>query len=244
MSTVLATRAPILELLRRETLAEGTEAFHFSRPAGFAFRAGQAIDLVLPDPAGGEPMRHAFSIASAPGEDEIVIATRMRPSAYKNVLATLDAGTKVEIDGPFGELKLRKDASRPLLFVAGGIGITPFRSMLRQARLERRTQRMVLVYANRRPEDAAWLDELRQMACDTDRFRLVATMTRPQESARAWGGATGPVDASLIRRACERLEAPECYVAGPPAMVAAARTALAAAGIDEDDIHGEEFFGY
>ena len=244
MSAVLATATPTLELLRRESIAAGTSAFHFSRPPGFAFRAGQAIDVVLDDPAGGEPLRHAFSIASAPAEDEIVIATRMRDSAYKRALAALEPGARVAIAGPFGELKLPKDAARPLLFVAGGIGITPFRSMLRQARAERRQQRIAMVYVNRRPEDAAWLDELRQMACDTDRFRLVATMTRPAEAERAWGGATGPVDAALVRRACERLEAPACFVAGPPPMVAAARAALLEAGVEEDDIHGEEFFGY
>ncbi|RYF66542.1 MAG: oxidoreductase, partial [Comamonadaceae bacterium] len=69
-------------------------AFHFDKPAGFSFRPGQAIDLILSDPAvsGTESARHAFSIVSAPHEGELVVATRMRDRAFKNALARLPIG--------------------------------------------------------------------------------------------------------------------------------------------------------
>src|SRR4051812_10194147 len=93
-----------VRLQRREQLAQGTMAFHFDKPAGFRFKPGQAIDLILPDPAvsGTEGARHAFSIVSAPHEGELVIATRMRDSPFKNALARLPVGAPAEVDGPFG----------------------------------------------------------------------------------------------------------------------------------------------
>jgi len=96
-------------LRRRQPVAEGTQAFHFDKPAGFDFRPGQAIDLILPLPgvaADSQDARHAFSIVSAPHENELVVATRMRDSAYKRALGALPDGAAVQVDGPFGSLTL------------------------------------------------------------------------------------------------------------------------------------------
>ncbi|WP_442909706.1 FAD-dependent oxidoreductase, partial [Hydrogenophaga sp.] len=141
-------------LQAREEVAGGTMAFYFQRPAGFAFKAGQAIDLILPATVapGGQSQRHTFSLVSAPFESELVIATRMRDSAFKRALKMLPIGGLVEIEGPFGSLTLHNERARPAIFIAGGIGITPFMSMLRQATHDRLPQEMVLLYSNRRPE--------------------------------------------------------------------------------------------
>ena len=244
-ATEIATRTGIAKLTRREEIAAGTSAFHFSKPPGFQFKPGQAVELLLPGVTAGEAETgHAFSLVSAPFEDELVIATRMRDSDYKRVLAALEPGASVRLDGPFGSLTLHKDRARPAVLVAGGIGITPFISMLRQLRHDGAGREVVLLYSNRRPEDAAFLDELMGMARSERGFRLVATMTDMALSSRAWHGATGPLDAAAIGQAIAGLAAPIAYVAGPPAMVEAMRAALAGAGIDEDDVRSEDFFGY
>src|SRR5215471_18750328 len=149
-------------LLSREGVAEGTQAFHFSKPAGFTFRPGQAVDLILPALETSQPdaSRHAFSIVSTPDEGDITIATRMRDSLFKRALDALKPGDAARIDGPFGSLTLHKDAARDALFVAGGIGITPFMSIARHARSSGDKRRHVLMYSNRRPEDSAFLAEL------------------------------------------------------------------------------------
>ena len=226
-------------------VAEGTASFRFERPAGFAFRPGQAIELLLPG-AGedGKDAGHAFSLVSTPDDPELAIATRLRDSAYKRALRSLRPGAPVRIDGPFGSLTLHRDRSRPALLVAGGIGITPFRSMLRDAAAQRSPQRLVLVYSNRRPEDAAFLDELVALPARLPGFRLVATMTGMEHSSRPWDGPRAKVDAALLREAIARRTGAVAYVAGPPSMVAAMREALVAAGVDEDDVRSEEFFGY
>ena len=127
-------QAPALAIgLRRETVADGTMAFYFSRPPGFRHEAGQSLLLTLVDPpeTDGEGNSRTFTIASAPHESELMIATRMRDTAFKRVLKTAPLGTTVSIDGPNGEMVLHEDVTRPAVFLAGGIGITPFLSIAR-----------------------------------------------------------------------------------------------------------------
>jgi ferredoxin-NADP reductase len=233
------------ELRGREQVADGTTAFRFSKPAGFAFKAGQAVDLILVGDraAEGDAGRHAFSIVSAPHEPDLVVATRMRDSAFKNALKDVPIGAAVRIDGPFGTLTLHKDAARPAVLVAGGIGITPFISMLRHAAHEPVRRRITLLYSNRRPEDSAFLAELQQLERDRQ-VRLVATMTEMDRSALAWSGETRRVDAALLRNLRAEDETPVWYVAGPAGMVRAVQADLAAAGVDGDDVRIEEFYGY
>lgn len=233
-------------LLTRDLVAEGTMAFHFERPPGFDFKPGQAMDVVLgADQASTQPeARHAFSIVSAPFQNELVIATRMRGSTFKNTLAALPLGTQVILDGPFGSLGLHKATARAGVFIAGGIGITPFMSMLRHTAQQQTPQDLLLLYSNHRPEDAAFLGELQQLETVNSRFHMVATMTQMDRSTQPWAGPMGPIDSALVQRITHDLPAPIFYIAGPPAMVEAMRQVLAGAGIDEDDVRSEEFYGY
>jgi ferredoxin-NADP reductase len=233
-----------VKLTGRETLAEGTLAFHLERPAEFSFKAGQAVVFELLDPPSGEGQkRRTFSLVSAPYEPTLTIATRMRDSAFKRSLKALPVGAGVKLIGPIGQFTLA-DAGRPAVFIAGGIGITPFMSMLRQAAKDESPQRLVLLYSNRRPEDAAFLRELHELARRNPNFRLVATMTEMGKSAAQWEGETGFVDARLVERSVDGLAAPVYYVVGPPGMVAAMVDILRSAGVAESSVLTEEFYGY
>jgi ferredoxin-NADP reductase len=235
-----------VRLQRRDEIAAGTMAFHFEKPAGFAFEPGQAIDVVLIEPPTADPSsaRHTFSIVSAPFEGELVVATRMRDSAFKRALKSLPIGAPARIEGPSGSFQLRCDPARPAVFIAGGIGITPFVSILRQAAQEHSPRRLALIYSNRRPEDTAFLTELQDLEERNRNFRLFATMTQMDKSARPWGGETSLVDAELLQRCVGALGAAIYYVVGPPAMVEAMRQTLGRTGVAEDDIRSEEFYGY
>jgi ferredoxin-NADP reductase len=233
-----------VKLAGREQLAEGTLAFRFEKPAGFNFKAGQAVVLELLDPPAGDGQkRRTFSLVSAPFESTLVIATRMRNTAFKRALKTLPDGQSMKLVGPIGQFTLA-EAARPAVFIAGGIGITPFMSMLRQAARERSPQPLLLLYSNRRPEDAAFLGELQGIERQNSNFRLFATMTDMSKSSRQWDGETGFVDANLIKRCAGGLVAPVYYVVGPPAMVVAMQETLRRAGVAQNDIHSEEFYGY
>jgi ferredoxin-NADP reductase len=225
-----------LRLQQREEIAHGTMAFRFDKPAGFSFKPGQAIDLILSDPAvsGTEGARHAFSIVSAPHEGTLEIATRMRDSAFKNALARLPIGGAVEVDGPFGSLTLHNKLDRAAVFVAGGIGITPFMSMLRQAAHDRLDQRLLLLCSNRRAEDTPFLAELQALERQSDNFRLLARMT----------DRDGFVDEKAIKQFVGDAAAPIHYLAGPPAMVDAMKALLRGAGVSDADVRSEQFYGY
>jgi ferredoxin-NADP reductase len=234
-----------VKLEARTEIAEGTMAFHLQKPGGFTFKPGQAIDLILPElPEDGAQDRHAFSIVSAPFEAQLVVATRMRDSAFKRALKALLPGAALRVEGPFGSLTLHKDRARAAVFIAGGIGITPFMSMLRHAAHDPQPRSLTLLYSNRRPEDAAFLGELEDLEQRVRGLRLFATMTEMSRSSRRWGGLAGLIDADLVRKASEGLTAPIYYLAGPPAMVAGLRKTLGEAHIDDDDIRSEEFYGY
>jgi ferredoxin-NADP reductase len=168
----------------------------------------------------------------------------MRDSPFKRVLKSLSVGAIVRLEGPFGPLTLHGDRARPAVLIAGGIGVTPFVSMLRQAAREQLPQRILLLYANRRPEDAAFLAELTQLEQRYKYFHLIATMTQVVKSASPWDGSTGQIDEDMVRRACSEYAAPVYYVAGPPGMVESTRNVLSDLGVNDDAIRSEEFFGY
>jgi len=244
MTTVLTSHKA--RLLRRETVAEGTMAFYFDKPAGFRHRAGQSVLITLINPAETDSMGDArtFTIASAPGDAELMIATRMRDTAFKRVLKTAPAGTMVEIDGPDGEMVLHEDAARPAVFLAGGIGITPFLSMARAAASERLPHRLYLFYANRRPEDAAFLSELQAMERANRNYRLITVMAEPEKSKQRWSGEAGYIRRELLERHLPDVKSPVYYFAGPPAMSMAMQGMLTGMGIGEDSMRHEEFYGY
>lgn len=233
-------------LLGCEAVAQETLASRLSKPAGFEFFAGQAVDVGLPDPSKPEAgvMKHTFSLSGAPRETELTIATRMRDSQFKRVLAALPVGARVQLEGPFGSFTLDEDRNRPAVFIAGGIGITPFRSILHDEIPKAEGAPILLFYSNPRPEDAAFLDELQALAVDNERFTLVATMTKMEGSSATWRGETGRITPHLLDGFTRKLAAPIYYVVGPPAMVGGIRETLVSVGIQESDVRSEEFFGY
>jgi ferredoxin-NADP reductase len=235
-----------VRLTRRETVAEGTMAFHFTRPHGFQFRAGQSLtmSLVNPPEMDGKGATRPFTIASAPHEAELMIATRMRDSTFKNYLKVAPAGTPVRIDGPNGEMVLHDDSARPAAFLAGGIGITPFLSMARHASRQRLPHRIHLFYSNRRPEDAAFLAELRDLEKVNPNYHLIATMAEAEKSAQRWSGETGFIRRDMLERHLVDTASPVYYFAGPPAMAMAMQEMLQGMGIGEDAMRYEEFYGY
>ncbi len=231
-------------LLGSEEVAAGTRAFRFERPAGFAFEAGQnvLVTLIEPPEVDAHGPSRTFTLASAPHEPELLVATRMRDTAFKRVLAKAPPGTPVEIDGPNGFMVLHEDASRPAVFLAGGIGITPVLAMARDAAHRRLPHRIVLFYGNRRPEDAAFLDELSNI--QNPNYRLIAAMSEAEKSARPWSGERGFIDRAMLQRHLPDLRGPVYYFAGPPAMAMAMQAMLSEAGVGDDDMRSEEFYGY
>ena len=225
-----------IALRRREQVADGTLAFHFDKPAGFSHQAGQNANfsLIDPPPMDASGATRTFTIASAPHEPGLMVATRMRDSTFKRTLASLQPGAGVQLDGPAGVMVLHDDAARPAVFLAGGIGITPFLSMVRDAKARRLPHRITLIYSNRRPEHAAFLNEF-------SGIKLIATMT---EAPPGWKGETRLISRELLADHVPDLKAPIYYFAGPPGMTMAVQGMLGEIGVQAEDMRSEEFYGY
>jgi ferredoxin-NADP reductase len=214
--------------------------------AGFSYLAGQSIDLTFTEPpeTDAEGNTRPFTLASSPDDDHLAIATRMRDTAFKRTLKAMAPGTPMQFEGPFGELTLPERTTRPVVFLAGGIGITPFYSMSRFAAAHALPHRITLFYSNRRPEDAAFLDEFMELPKKNTNFTFVGTMTEMEKSSMPWEGEQGYIDAAMLARHLAGATDAIYYLAGPAGMVAALRKMLNESGVSNDDIRTEEFTGY
>jgi len=225
-----------VKLTRKREVAEGTTEFTLEKPKGFEYRAGQYGDLVLPPSTGLDDNnnKHGFSFVSAPFEDTLRMTTRMRGSKYKNAAAKLPEGTMVKLLALWGDFTLQKSASVPAVFITGGIGITPARSIIAQATHDKTAHKITLIYSNRTPALAAYTDELQRFTTENSNFTFVPVYTSTQ----------GKVNADTIKQHVADINASRYYLCGPEGMVKAMRALLIEVGADEDNIRTEEFEGY
>jgi ferredoxin-NADP reductase len=236
----------LTKLVSKEIVAEDTMAFHFERPLGFNWEAGQSLDITLIKPAetDGEGSTRTFSIVSAPYEQDVTITTRMRDTAFKRVLRKMEPGTEVKMAEPSGSFTLHEKESRPAVMLVGGIGITPFMSMIKDATKNNLPIKIFLFYSNRRPEDSVFLDQLKDLQNQNPNFKFIPTMTEMNKSAQSWSGETGYINREMIEKHVPDRTDAVYYSAGPQAMITAMRKVLRDMGVSKDDIKTEEFTGY
>jgi ferredoxin-NADP reductase len=208
------------------------------------FQAGQYFFVTLPDVGHQDErgLRRHISVVTSPNERGVLgLCTRLRDTAFKRTLADLPVGTDVEVEEPKGDFALPRETDRPYVFIAGGIGITVFRSMLRYIAEEGLPHRVTVVYSNRDRASTAFLDELTALERDNANVRLVVTMTDDP----GWEGETRRIDDDLLRDYLDdELDAFTYLVAGPPAMVEGMETMLRDAGIPEEHVRPQRFSGY
>lgn len=235
-----------IKLQGKKELAEETMAFIFEKPKDFVFKPGQSGDFTLLNPkeTDGEGNTRCFSFASSPYEENLMIATRMRNTAFKRCLKALPLGTELTLDAPSGSFTLHRKVTTPAVFLTGGIGITPVRSMVVQAAHDKLPHRLFLFYSNKSPETAAFLQELTELEKSNPQYTFIATMTMEDLPRTAWGGNIGYIKEEMLRKYIPDLSTPLYYICGPKNMVSAMRTMLSNAGVDEDNIRTEEFSGY
>jgi ferredoxin-NADP reductase len=232
-----------LKLLDRREIARGTLAFYFEKPEGFTFLPGQygGFTLINPKETDASGITRRFSLMSTPDDPFIAIVTRIQQSAFKRELQTLPTQNEIKFAGPTGSFILHTDTSVPAVFIAGGIGIAPFYSMIKHAANSHSSQKMILFYGNQSEQDSAFLDELIQLPQQHTPFTCVATLANPEKN---WTGETGFITHTMIRKHIPDIHAPIYYICGSPVMVTTLQELLAEMGIDEDKIKVEDFPGY
>jgi len=233
-----------VKLTKKEEIANGTMAFRFEKPEGFEFRAGQFCDLTLINPVetDEEGNTRGFSLVTAPYEPDVAVATRLRDTAFKRTLKDLPIGTEVKFDAPYGDFTLHKTDTTPAVFLIGGIGVTPVRSMIAQATHDKTPHKITLLHANRTMSDAPFATDFEELAKENPNFTFVPVVT--EQAPEGWQGERGRLDEAMLRRHVADLNVPIYYLAGPEGMVKAMRQLLVTAGVNEDNIKTEEFAGY
>jgi ferredoxin-NADP reductase len=208
------------------------------------FRPGQYFWVeLLNSPYDDERgLRRHISVVTSPNERGVLgLATRVRDSAFKRTLAELEVGDEVDVEEPKGDFRLPDDTSKDYVFIAGGIGITVFHSMLHYIAEERLPYRVTLVYSNRDRESTAFLDELQGLETEIEGLHVVLTMTDDP----SWDGEGRRVDAGLLHDHLEgELTSYTYLVAGPPDMVNGIAEMLEDAGVPEEQVHAARFSGY
>lgn len=206
------------------------------RPEGYEFAPGQWLRLTLETAEGTQTK--TFSHASAPQDEEIALATRLSGSAFKLALEKLRPLDRVTIAGPGGRLRLPDGASR-VAFLTGGVGVTPVRSLLRDAVARRVAFEDALVlYGNRDAECAPYLDELDELT--RWGIRVVPVY---QDAPTGWSGETGFITADTVRRHVDVSDGRAFVVTGPPPMVGAMDAVLDELGVEVGRRLVERFSG-
>ncbi|MBI2601268.1 FAD-dependent oxidoreductase [Candidatus Daviesbacteria bacterium] len=209
----------------------------------FEFKPGQYMFINLINPPYNDEKgttRH-FSIVNSPNEKGVLeMATRLRDSAFKKSLEAFPIGTEVEIQRIAGTFTLPEDTIKPLVFIAGGIGITPFVSMLRFINEEKLGYNITLLYSNRDLLSSVFLEELQELENSLTSFKLIATMTDDQ----SWHGEKRRINAQFIKEYLKDLGAYRFFVVGPPAMTESVENALGELGVVEENLTKENFTGY
>ena len=206
------------------------------------YRPGSYFWVELPDRGHDDEkgLRRHISLVTSPTDAGVVgLATRLRDTAFKRTLRELQLGDEVQIEEPKGSFLLPEDTTAEYVFVAGGIGITVFRSMLRYIADEQLPYRVTLVYSNRDRESTPFLDELEELERRIEGLRVVLTMTDDE----GWEGETRHLDADVLRELVG-LDGTTFLVAGPPEMAESVADSLRSAGVPEERVLADKFSGY
>ncbi len=232
----------LTSLLSRESVANNTLAVSFARPADFTFHAGQYADIALVSSPFHDLWGNlrTFSMASAPFQDNLEFVMRLSNTAFKRALSVVPTGTMIEVKGAAGSFNLHADDARPAVFLAGGVGIAPFLSMLRQAEHDGLLHQFYLFYSNRELGDTAYLNELCRQATQSPlKLDLVPTITGVVDVG--WTGEIGRIDPAMLLRHIGAGTNPMYYIAGPSQFVSRMISVLAAIDASEADVQVEDF---
>ncbi|MDB5244886.1 MAG: hypothetical protein JWN18_756 [Parcubacteria group bacterium] len=231
----------VLTLVRQEATSATTKDFVFSSDRPFTFQAGQFLEWTLPhEHPDARGTRRFFTIASSPTESEIRLGVKFyeKPSSFKRALAKLEKGGRIFATALGGEFVLPKDLNEKLVFIAGGIGITPFRSHLRSI-LDRREKRDITIfYSNRTPVDIAY-----QSILDEAKEQIGIKVVHVIAEGALEGMRSGFVSAEVIQEEVSDFKDHTFYISGPQGMVKALKGALLKAGVARRHIHTDYFIG-
>lgn len=228
-----------VRVLESRPLTPTSHLLRLEKPAGYDFRVSQATRLFLNTPGGIE--RHTLSMSSSPTHPYLEFAARQTNSPWKETFFSLKPGDTINIEGPVGKFFLNQE--RPAVLIAGGIGITPFKSMIEYATEVHLPIDLTLLYSNRTPDEIAFKSELDALAVLNPHLEIIYTITRGLPE-HGWTGRVGRIDQELLHQASENKPDVYYYICGTPSLITDAVQMLNNLGVTSERIMLETFKGY
>lgn len=225
----------LLKLKEKNEIAKDTFEFIFKLEKKFNFQAGQYMEWTLfqenPDSRGN---RRYFTLASSPTEDDLRIGIKfyLNGSSFKKLLFNMKAGNQIVASQLSGEFTLPKDPTKKIVFLAGGIGITPFRSMVKYLLDRKEKRNIILFYSNKRKDEIAYKDLF-------DKAKILGVKTIYVNTE-----TSGYIDEKMIRREVADFKQRIFYISGPHSMVDAFEKILKNMGVSSNQIKIDFFPGY
>lgn len=227
--------ADILKVISR---TNDVSSYRFSNPKNIVYQAGQYLIVTLNSE--DKKIIHPFSISNSPTEEGYLeITTKLSNSSFKKTLHLMKLGEKASIDGPYGNFIL--EDKKQICMLAGGLGITPFRSMIKYCIDKHLETNIVLFYSCRKLDDVIFRDELNSFQSQNASFRVIYVL---EEADKDYAGYTGYINANVIMDQLHDYEERQFYICGPPIMVRAMENILSQIGVKKEMIKMENFSGY
>ena len=246
-SFVVSTKSRIfLSLLEKKEIAKDTFEFTFKPSEKVSYEPGQYMEWTLPSNTPDvRGIRRYFTIASSPLEDVIRLGVKRaeRGSSFKNSLFSLESGKGLLATSVTGVFLLPEDKNTTLVFIAGGIGITPFISMLRTLLLKKEKRDIVLLYANKTESEIAYKDVLEEAMRELG-VRVVYVLSDLAALPKEWTGETGFITKEIIESHVTAVVSSAYYISGPPAMVSSYASLLQSMHVCKKDITTDFFPGF
>jgi ferredoxin-NADP reductase len=234
-----------LKLIHKEKIANDSWELMFEKPEGMVYEPGQYLEVSIDHPNKDDRgITRWFTMSSSPTEGDIMITTRLveKHSTFKEALFGLEPGDEIEAKGPMGKFLLPKDPGTPIVWIAGGIGVTPFRAQLKFLLDNGQNRDITLIYSNRTEGDICFTELWRIATEQMSGFKLVSTLV--DQIPSDWKGEKGMVDEPMIKRAVGDVAQKEFYVSGPEPMVEAFKPKLLEMGVEDKKIHQDWFPNY
>ena len=237
-----------LKLIEKRIEAKDTKSFWFETEKKVDWIPGQYFYFTIPSPKfpDAKGNTHHFTIFLSPTEGSTIgFTTRMRDTSnYKKSMDALSVGTEIEGEGPEGTFVLDEKEKGPHILLAGGIGITPFRSVIKYSVDKGLKDTLHLIYANSTPEEIAFRKELEAWDKENAHIKVDMTISKPEESKENWTGLVGRIDEALVKKVSSLYTKPTFWVCGPPAFIDAMEKTLGQMRITSDMVRSEKFTGY
>lgn len=237
-----------IPLVKKEKSAKDVMTFYFDRTKvpNYDFLPGQYNRVIIPDvkddPRGNSRM---FSIASSPTSKEfLMITTKISDSKFKQTFASLSEGDTVQFFGPVGRFVLDEKETGSHVFLAGGIGLTPFHSMLMYAADTMLSAEFILIVSFSTPEEMIYFEEIKALSENHPNIHIIYSLTQADKVPSDWKGETGRINADMISKHVPNHKDALFYICGSQVVTKALEEVVLQMNIKAENIRKEQFVGY